>query len=70
VGCLDLVAARCTQGQHDQRPLDFAQDAVIEPGCRQPAFVGRKIAPDMAFDRTGEALAARREKRAPRFTGR
>src|SRR5690348_12976194 len=57
---LDLVAARRAKGRDDQGAFDFAQDAVVKAGCREVAFMGRKIIVDVTLDRRGEPLAARR----------
>src|SRR5262245_6858751 len=56
VGGADLVAASGGERHRQQRMLDLAQDAVIEPGRRQLVAEGREICRQVTFDRGGEPL--------------
>src|SRR5262245_2681 len=58
VGGTDLIAARGGQGGRQQWVFDFAQNAVIEPGRRQPVFKPREIRGEMPFNGSAKAFVA------------
>src|SRR6185312_13735884 len=56
LGRFELVAPGGTEAQQDERPLDLAQYAVIEPGGRQAALMRGKIVLEMALGGTAKPL--------------
>ena len=75
VGRADLIAARCRQSRRQQRVLDLAQNAVIEPGRRQTLAEISEVARKVALHRCGDrvlaaSLVIRRGSRLDQFIWR
>ena len=59
VGGLQLVATRGRQRARDQRPLDLADQPIVDTGRRQGAVMGAEIAVDVALDGAAEIVVDR-----------
>src|SRR5262245_37356984 len=60
IGRTDLIAAGGCQGRRQQRVFDLPQNAVVEPGRRQPVLKSREIRGEMPFNGTAQAFVATR----------
>src|SRR5690606_406616 len=59
LGGAKLVALGRQKGEFDQRPFDFAQNAVIEPSGRQGVVVRIEIIAQVPFHRLAQRLVGR-----------
>src|SRR5260370_14160193 len=57
-GSAQLIPARCTQGQGQQRPLDLGTDTIVHAVRRQALAMGDKTRLQLPVDRLGQRDAA------------